>query len=203
VANTLARTATGASREGGAVVKDAVAAMASIEAQAKRISDVIGVIDGIAFQTNILALNAAVEAARASEQGCGFAVVAQEVRSLAGLSAEAAREIRSLVGASVEQVRDGAVKVQLAGHTMDRVIESIEQVPTTVADITSAAADQAASIVQVDKADSEMDRATQQNAAMVEQSSAATESLRQQVERLVQAITAFRTAAPEAAEALR
>jgi methyl-accepting chemotaxis protein len=120
--------------------------------------------------------------------------VAQEVRSLAGRSAEAAKEIRSLIGASVQQVRDGAVKVQLAGNTMDRVIESIEQVSTTVADITSATADQAASIVQVNKAVSEMDRATQQNAAMVEQSSAATESLRQQADRLVQAIAAFRTA---------
>ncbi len=193
-ANTLAQTATAVAREGGAVVKDAVSAMASIEAQARRISEIIGVIDGIAFQTNILALNAAVEAARAGEQGRGFAVVAQEVRSLAGRSAAAAKEIRGLIGASVEQVRDGAEKVQLAGNTMDRVIGSIEQVSTTMAEITSATADQAASIVQVNKAVSDMDRATQQNAAMVEQASAATESLRQQAVRLVQAIAAFRTA---------
>ena len=193
-ANALAASATQVAREGGAVVSDAVTAMEAIETQAKRIREIIGTIDGIAFQTNILALNAAVEAARAGEQGRGFAVVAQEVRSLAGRSSAAAKEIRDLIGTSVEQVRHGADKVQLAGSTMTRIVDSIERLSTTVGEITRATAEQASGIAQVNLAVSEMDKATQQNAAMVEEASAATESLRTQAGKLVSAIGTFRTA---------
>jgi len=194
-ANALAKDASAVAREGGAMVADVVRTMDAINTQAKKIADIIGTIDGIAFQTNILALNAAVEAARAGEQGRGFAVVASEVRSLAQRSSEAAREIRSLIGSSVEQIDAGATKVQAAGATMERIVGAIEKVSHTVDDITHAAAEQATGIAQVNQSVAEMDRSTQQNAAMVEQATAATESLNAQAQHLVQLLTRFRTTA--------
>ncbi|RTL41996.1 MAG: HAMP domain-containing protein [Burkholderiales bacterium] len=192
-ADTLARQATSVAVEGGTVVGDVVAAMDEISTQARRIADIIGTIDGIAFQTNILALNAAVEAARAGEQGRGFAVVASEVRSLAQRSGEAAKEIRTLIGSSVEQVERGTARVQVAGDTMTRVVESIQRVSQMVGDITRAASAQASDIAQVNQAIMEMDKTTQQNAAMVEEATAATESLRAQSERLVESLARFKT----------
>jgi methyl-accepting chemotaxis protein len=192
-ADTLAREATSVAVEGGAVVGDVVAAMGEISTQARRIADIIGTIDGIAFQTNILALNAAVEAARAGEQGRGFAVVASEVRSLAQRSGEAAKEIRTLIGSSVEQVERGTARVQVAGDTMTRVVESIQRVSQMVGDITRAASAQANDIAQVNQAITEMDKTTQQNAAMVEEATAATESLKAQSERLVESLARFKT----------
>jgi methyl-accepting chemotaxis protein len=181
-------------QQGGNDVAEVVKTMEAINVQAKRIGDIIGTIDGIAFQTNILALNAAVEAARAGEQGRGFAVVASEVRSLAQRSSEAAKEIRGLIGASVEQVESGSVKVQAAGQTMHRIVTSIEQVSTMVAEISRATAEQASGIQGVNHAVSDMDKNTQQNSALVEQSAAAAESLRVQAEGLVRAISVFRVA---------
>jgi methyl-accepting chemotaxis protein len=193
-ANNLAREASSVAREGGTMVADVVVTMEGINAQAKKIGEIIGTIDGIAFQTNILALNAAVEAARAGEQGRGFAVVAAEVRSLAQRSADAAREIRTLIGSSVEQIDTGTTKVQAAGQTMGRIVQAIEKVAATVDDISRASAEQAEGIAQVNQSVTEMDRSTQQNAAMVEQATAATESLRQQAAHLVQSLERFRTA---------
>jgi methyl-accepting chemotaxis protein len=163
-----------------------------LNAMARKIADIISVIDGIAFQTNILALNAAVEAARAGEQGRGFAVVASEVRSLAGRSAEAAKEIKSLIGASVERVEQGSLLVDKAGVTMNEVVNSIRRVTDIVGEISVASTQQSAGVTQVGRAVTEMDKATQQNAALVEQSAAAAESLRQQAEDLVQAVAAFK-----------
>ncbi len=193
-ANALARQASQVADEGGRAVSDVVETMQRIDAQAKKISEIIGVIDGIAFQTNILALNAAVEAARAGEQGRGFAVVAQEVRTLAQRSGDAAKEIRSLIVASVEQVELGAHKVQAAGETMQRIVTSIRSVSTTVDEISRATAEQANGISEVNTAVSEMDRHTQQNAAMVEQAAAAAESLKRQARRLAESIGTLRTA---------
>ncbi|MCR5867239.1 MAG: methyl-accepting chemotaxis protein [Aquincola tertiaricarbonis] len=193
-ANTMAHDASTVAREGGQMVADVITTMDAINAQAKKIGEIIGTIDGIAFQTNILALNAAVEAARAGEQGRGFSVVASEVRTLAQRSAEAAREIRTLIGSSVEQIEAGAVKVQAAGQTMGRIVGAIERVAGTVDDISRATAEQASGIAQVNQTVAEMDRSTQQNAAMVEEATAATESLRQQAQRLVELLTRFRTA---------
>jgi methyl-accepting chemotaxis protein len=193
-ADAMARDAKGVAAEGGAVVSDVVRTMNEIDAQAKKIAEIIGTIDGIAFQTNILALNAAVEAARAGEQGRGFAVVAGEVRTLAQRSADAAREIRSLIGSSVERIDAGVHKVQAAGQTMQRIVGAIDRVSTTVGEISEAAAQQASGIGQVSQAVSEMDRSTQQNAATAEQAMAATESLRAQADRLVQSLARFRTA---------
>jgi methyl-accepting chemotaxis protein len=193
-ANTLAHDASSVAREGGVIVADVVSMMDAINTQAKKIGEIIGTIDGIAFQTNILALNAAVEAARAGEQGRGFSVVASEVRTLAQRSSEAAREIRTLIGSSVEQIDAGVHKVQSAGQTMHRIVGAIERVTTTVEDISRATAEQASGISQVNQSVAEMDRSTQQNAAMVEQASAATESLRQQAAHLVDTLTRFRTA---------
>jgi methyl-accepting chemotaxis protein len=194
-ANALAHDASAVAREGGTMVDEVVRTMDAINTQAKKIADIIGTIDGIAFQTNILALNAAVEAARAGEQGRGFAVVAAEVRSLAQRSSAAAREIRTLIGSSVEQIDAGATKVQAAGQTMGRIVGAIDKVSTTVDEISRAAAEQAAGIEQVNQTVNEMDRNTQQNAAMVEQASAATESLNDQAGRLVTLLTRFRTSA--------
>ncbi|MDO9195541.1 methyl-accepting chemotaxis protein [Rhodoferax sp.] len=193
-ANKLASEASHVAQQGGSDVAEVVKTMDAISVQARRISEIIGTIDGIAFQTNILALNAAVEAARAGEQGRGFAVVASEVRSLAGRSAEAAKEIRGLIGASVEQVEAGTGKVHAAGETMRRIVASIEQVSTMVAEISRATAEQADAIHGVNEAVTDMDRNTQQNAALVEESAAAAESLRVQAAGLVQAVSVFHVA---------
>ena len=193
-ATQLASSASNVAKQGGTDVAEVVSTMEAISVQAKRISEIIGTIDGIAFQTNILALNAAVEAARAGEQGRGFAVVASEVRSLAQRSSEAAKEIRGLIGASVEQVAAGTNKVYAAGQTMQRIVTSIEQVSTMVAEISRATAEQADAIQGVNDAVSDMDRNTQQNAALVEESAAAAESLRVQAAGLVQAVSVFHIA---------
>ena len=178
--------------QGGAVVGNVVQTMQGISASSRQIADIIGVIDGIAFQTNILALNAAVEAARAGEQGCGFAVVASEVRNLAQRSAEAAREIKSLIQASVEQVEQGATLVQDAGSTMDGIVSAISRVNEIVREISTASREQSAGISQVGQAIDQMDQSTQQNAALVEESAAATQSMHHRAAELVQAVAAFR-----------
>jgi methyl-accepting chemotaxis protein len=178
--------------KGGEVVSRVVDTMKSINDSSKKIADIIGVIDGIAFQTNILALNAAVEAARAGEQGRGFAVVASEVRSLAGRSAEAAKEIRSLIGASVERVEQGTLLVDEAGVTMTEVVSSIKRVTDIVGEISAASVEQSAGVSQVAEAVGQMDQVTQQNAALVEESAAAAESLKVQAQALVQTVAVFR-----------
>jgi methyl-accepting chemotaxis protein len=193
-ADAMARDASQVAREGGAVVHDVVVTMEAINAQAKKIAEIIGVIDGIAFQTNILALNAAVEAARAGEQGRGFSVVASEVRTLAGRSADAAKEIRSLISASVESIDAGTGKVRTAGGTMERIVQATERVSATVEQISRATSEQAGGISKVSETVTEMDRNTQQNAALVEQAAAATESLKGQATRLVEMLARFRTA---------
>jgi methyl-accepting chemotaxis protein len=192
--NHLARQAAQVAREGGSAVGQVVQTMGSISGQARKIGEIVSVIDGIAFQTNILALNAAVEAARAGEQGRGFAVVAQEVRTLAGRSANAAREVRGLIARSIEQVEDGTGKVQVAGATMERIVEAIQQVSGMVDAISRATVEQAEGIAQVNQAVSDMDRATQQNAALVDQASAATDSLNTQAQGLVETLKRFRLA---------
>ncbi len=179
-------------RRSGEVVQQVVGTMREIDGSSKKIADIIGVIDGIAFQTNILALNAAVEAARAGESGRGFAVVAGEVRSLAQRSADAAREIKSLIQASVERVDAGARLVDEAGRSMGDVVGSIQHVANLVGEIRLASREQSEGVNQVSQAVGQMDQATQQNAAMVEQSAAAAGSLRQQAQQLVQVIGAFR-----------
>jgi len=191
-ANKLASDASSVAREGGVMVANVVQTMDAINVRARKIGDIIGVIDGIAFQTNILALNAAVEAARAGEQGRGFAVVASEVRSLAQRSGDAAREIRTLISSSVEETTAGATKAQAAGQTMTRIVDAIEQVSQTVAGISRSASEQASGISQVNETVSEMERNTQQNAAMVEEATAATESLNSQTRNLVELLTRFR-----------
>jgi methyl-accepting chemotaxis protein len=191
-ASQLAQGASEVAAIGGSVVSQVVDTMKDITASSRRIADIIGVIDGIAFQTNILALNAAVEAARAGEQGRGFAVVAAEVRSLAQRSAEAAKEIKSLIAASVERVEVGNGLVEQAGGTMQEIVESIQRVATIIAEISVASDEQSGGVVQVGQAVSQMDHATQQNAALVEQSAAAAENLRQQAQHLVQAVAVFK-----------
>ena len=191
-ANTLSGTARQAATAGGQAVSEVVATMDDISASSRRIADIIGVIDGIAFQTNILALNAAVEAARAGEQGRGFAVVAGEVRGLAQRSAEAAREIKSLIGASVERVEAGARTVNDAGRTMQDIVGQVSRVSDLIAAISGATAEQSAGITQVGQAIAHLDQVTQQNAALVEQSTAASGSLQQQAARLVEAVSVFR-----------
>jgi methyl-accepting chemotaxis protein len=166
--------------------------MDEINASSRKISDIIGVIDGIAFQTNILALNAAVEAARAGEQGRGFAVVASEVRSLAQRSAGAAKEIKSLIGASVDRVETGARQVADAGATMREIESSVERVTAIISEISAAAAEQSSGIVQVGGSVQQLETMTQQNAALVEESAAAAESLRGQAESLNTLVHAFR-----------
>ena len=177
--------------EGGNTVSDAVQTMAGISDASKKIADIIGVIDGIAFQTNILALNAAVEAARAGEQGRGFAVVASEVRSLAQRSAEAAKEIKALIGDSVLKISTGARQVQNAGSTMNEIVESVARVRDVVTQISNASREQASGIDQVTAAVLQMDQTTQQNAALVEQVSATAESMTSQSRELMQALSAF------------
>ena len=191
-ANQLASSAAEVAARGGAVVSQVVSTMDEINASSQKISDIIGVIDGIAFQTNILALNAAVEAARAGEQGRGFAVVASEVRNLAGRSAEAAREIKGLIGASVEKVESGSRLVANAGNTMAEIVSSVQRVSDIIGEITAAAAEQSDGIGQVNSSVVQLDQMTQQNAALVEQSAAAAESLKDQAARLSEVIGTFR-----------
>jgi methyl-accepting chemotaxis protein len=169
-----------------------VATMDEIHTSSKKIGDIIGVIDGIAFQTNILALNAAVEAARAGEQGRGFAVVAGEVRSLAGRSAEAAREIKALINASVERVESGSRQVQDAGATMGEIVSSVQRVADIIREITAASVEQSQGIGQVNTSVGSLDQMTQQNAALVEQSAAAAESLKEQANMLHDVVARFR-----------
>jgi methyl-accepting chemotaxis protein len=191
-ANQLAASATTVAQRGGTVVSEVVATMDDINTSSRKIADIIGTIDGIAFQTNILALNAAVEAARAGEQGRGFAVVASEVRSLAQRSAEAAKEIKSLIGASVEKVESGSRLVADAGTTMGEIVASVQRVTDIIAEITSAASQQSQGIVEVNGAVTKLDEMTQQNAALVEQSAAAAISLQQQAERLAHSVSVFK-----------
>ncbi|WP_085314283.1 methyl-accepting chemotaxis protein [Derxia lacustris] len=193
-ANQLVLRASDVATRGGTVMSEVVATMGDINASARRAVDIISVIDGIAFQTNILALNAAVEAARAGEQGRGFAVVASEVRSLAQRSAEASKEIKQLIGNSVEKADVGARLVGDAGSTMDEILTSVRQVTDIMAEISAASEEQRMGIEQVNSAIEQMDGATQQNAALVEQAAAAAESLREQAGRLHEAVQAFRTA---------
>jgi methyl-accepting chemotaxis protein len=193
-ASELANGASGVATHGGEVVSQVVATMREINESSKQIAEITGVIDGIAFQTNILALNAAVEAARAGEQGRGFAVVAAEVRSLAQRSAEAARQIKTLIQASVERVEAGSRQADDAGHTMAEVVEAIKRVSEIVAEISQASREQSEGVALVGQAVSQMDQATQQNAALVEQSAAAAESLSAQAQQLVQAVAAFKLA---------
>jgi len=196
-ANALAITASQVATRGGDVVHEVVATMAQISASSSKIADIIGVIDGIAFQTNILALNAAVEAARAGEQGRGFAVVASEVRSLAQRSANAAKEIKHLIGDSVERVGTGTRLVESAGRTMDEIVGSVKRVGDIIADITAASQEQSAGIEQVNQAIAQMDESTQQNAALVEQASAAARSMEEQAGELMQTVAAFRLTSHE------
>jgi methyl-accepting chemotaxis protein len=190
-ANQLASSASSVAQRGGAVVSQVVATMNEINTSSKKISDIIGVIDGIAFQTNILALNAAVEAARAGEQGRGFAVVASEVRSLAQRSAEAAKEIKALIGTSVDKVKMGSQLVGDAGTTMNEIVASVKRVSDIIGEITAASSEQREGIGQVNTAVTQLDQMTQQNAALVEQSAAAAESLREQAAKLVSVVNTF------------
>jgi methyl-accepting chemotaxis protein len=194
-ANQLAMGAASVASRGGEVVGQVVDTMRDINDSSRRIADIVGVIDGIAFQTNILALNAAVEAARAGEQGRGFAVVATEVRNLAQRSAGAAREIKGLIAASVERVERGTSLVDQAGATMTEIVGAIQRVTDIVGEISTASDEQSSGVSQVGTAVGQMDQATQQNAALVEQSAAAAESLKVQAEQLVQAVAVFKVSA--------
>ena len=193
-ANQLAMNASTVAAQGGEVVAEVVETMKGINASSNKIADIISVIDGIAFQTNILALNAAVEAARAGEQGRGFAVVAGEVRSLAQRSAEAAKEIKSLITASVERVEQGSALVDKAGATMTEVVTAIRRVTDIMGEISAASSEQSAGVGQVGEAVTQMDQATQQNAALVEEMAAAAASLNTQAGELVQAVAVFKLA---------
>ena len=193
--NDLAQGAASVAERGGAMVAQVVGTMQGINQSSRRIADIIGVIDGIAFQTNLLALNAAVEAARAGEHGRGFAVVAAEVRGLAQRSADAAREIKSLIHHSVEQVEQGSVLVDQAGNTMNEIVGSIKRVSHIVAAIAGASVEQGSGVGQIGAAVTQMDQATQQNAALVEESAAAAASLKQQAEALVRTVAVFKLAA--------
>jgi methyl-accepting chemotaxis protein len=191
-ADQLAQSASTVAVQGGSVVSEVVTTMQGISESSKKIADIINVIDGIAFQTNILALNAAVEAARAGEQGRGFAVVASEVRNLAGRSAEAAKEIKQLINESVGRVEQGNAQVGHAGSTMGEVVSSIRRVTDIMGEISSASTEQSQGVAQIGEAVTQMDQATQQNAALVEQMAAAAGSLRVQAQELVQAVSIFR-----------
>jgi len=194
-ANQLASSAAQVARRGGEVVSEVVSTMDEILGSSRKIADIIGTIDGIAFQTNILALNAAVEAARAGEQGRGFAVVAGEVRALAQRSASAAREIKTLIGTSVGSVENGSRLVQNAGKTMEEIVSSVQKVTDIIGEISSAAREQSQGISQVNSAVSDLDSMTQQNAALVEQSAAAATNLGEQASRLNQVVQRFRVTA--------
>jgi methyl-accepting chemotaxis protein len=194
-ANQLARNASDIAKQGGAIVEEVVDTMAAINTSSRKIVDIIGVIDGIAFQTNILALNAAVEAARAGEQGRGFAVVATEVRNLAQRSA-AAKEIKQLIDASVNNVENGTRLVERAGETMEQIVASVQQVTDVMGEISSASHEQSLGIEEVHKAIALMDQVTQQNAALVEQAGAAVGSLQDQALHLTQAVGVFQLAPP-------
>jgi methyl-accepting chemotaxis protein len=191
-ANRLAMDASGVASRGGQVMAEVIQTIQGIQESSNRIADIVGVIDGIAFQTNILALNAAVEAARAGEQGRGFAVVAGEVRALAQRSAEAAREIKVLIGGSVEQVDQGVGLVQRAGSTMEDVVSAIARVTQIVGEISHASREQSTGVSQIGQAITQLDQVTQQNAALVEEGAAAAESLQQQAEQLVKAMAFFK-----------
>ncbi len=191
-ASQFAGAAADVAQRGGSVVSQVVATMSEINDSSKKIADIIGVIDGIAFQTNILALNAAVEAARAGEQGRGFAVVASEVRSLAQRSAAAAKEIKTLIVASVDKVESGTRLVASAGQTMGEIVASVQRVSDMIGEVTAAAAEQASGIAQVSDAVAQLDQMTQQNAALVEQAAAAAESLKDQASGLTQSVASFK-----------
>jgi methyl-accepting chemotaxis protein len=197
-ANTLAETASGVATRGGKVIEEVVDTMAQIHAASGKITDIISVIDGIAFQTNILALNAAVEAARAGEQGRGFAVVAGEVRNLAQRSAAAAKEIKSLIADSSGKVETGSRLVQEAGSTMTDIVQSVRRVADILGEISSASAEQSAGIEQVNQAITQMDDVTQQNAALVEEAAAASQAMQDQANRLAEAVAVFKLDAPVA-----
>jgi methyl-accepting chemotaxis protein len=196
-ANQLAVSASEVAVRGGSVVGQVVDTMGSINASSKKIVDIIGVIDGIAFQTNILALNAAVEAARAGEQGRGFAVVASEVRSLAQRSAAAAKEIKTLIGDSVEKVAEGSKQVEEAGRTMEEIVGSVRRVTDIMGEITAASQEQTSGIEQINQAITQMDQVTQQNAALVEEASAAAQSLQEQAGSLSEVVGVFRLGEPQ------
>ncbi len=198
-ADRLAREASGVAQQGGEVVAQVVQTMHGINDSSRRIAEITGTIDGIAFQTNILALNAAVEAARAGEQGRGFAVVAGEVRTLAQRSAEAAREIKGLIGASVERIEAGSRQAEAAGQTMQQVVQAVQQVSAIVGEISTASQQQSGGVQQVGQAVNELDQGTQQNAALVEETAAAAQSLQQQAGELVRAVAVFRVEAGAAA----
>nr|WP_285318044.1 methyl-accepting chemotaxis protein [Stenotrophomonas maltophilia] len=202
-ANQLAIGAHGVASQGGEVVGQVVTTMSAIEASSKKIAEIISVIDGIAFQTNILALNAAVEAARAGEQGRGFAVVASEVRTLAQRSAGAAKEIKGLIEDSVGKVADGSALVRQAGTTMGEIVASVQRVTDIMADISAASQEQSSGIEQVNQAVVQMDETTQQNAALVEEASAAARSMEEQANLLAEAVSVFRTGAATAAAVVR
>jgi len=193
-ANQLAATASQVAAKGGQAVGEVVATMGAINESAKRIADITGVIDGIAFQTNILALNAAVEAARAGEQGRGFAVVASEVRNLAQRSAAAAKEIKALIGDSIDKVDAGSRLADVAGDTMTEVVESVKRVTDIMAEITMAGQEQSAGIAQVNQAIAQMDQVTQQNAALVEEAAAAADSMQAQAQELLAVVSTFKIA---------
>jgi methyl-accepting chemotaxis protein len=195
-ASQLATSAAEVAARGGVVVSQVVTTMEEINTSARKIADIISVIDGIAFQTNILALNAAVEAARAGEQGRGFAVVASEVRSLAGRSAEAAKEIKNLIGISVEKVDSGSRLVAHAGQTMTEIVSSVQRVSHIISEISGAASEQSKGIGEVNTAVAQLDQMTQQNAALVEESAAAAESLREQAQRLAEVVSTFNLHGP-------
>jgi methyl-accepting chemotaxis protein len=194
-ARELAASARSVAQRGGQVMAQVVDTMEAINAGSRRITDIVGVIDGIAFQTNILALNAAVEAARAGEQGRGFAVVASEVRSLAQRSAEAAREIKQLIQASVERVESGTAKADRAGEAMQQIVEAIRRVTDIVREISVASREQSGGVSQMGQAVTQMDQGTQQNAALVEESAAAAERLKQQAQQLADSVARFRVEA--------
>jgi len=198
-ANQLVVSASDFAAKGGKVVGQVVTTMGSIKDSSRKIVDIIGVIDGIAFQTNILALNAAVEAARAGEQGRGFAVVAAEVRNLAQRSAGAAKEIKALIGDSVEKVDVGSKLVDEAGRTMDEMVTSVKHVADIMSEITAASQEQSAGIGEVNVAITQMDEMTQQNAALVEQAAAAAESMQEQAALLAQAVSVFKLGGAEVA----